>query len=59
VAIAGSIGGISIPIVALIAIFAKEQLAIAAWIVGALAVMGVILGAMALKKEKKDSRLPA
>ncbi|HUW33847.1 MAG TPA: hypothetical protein VM223_19740 [Planctomycetota bacterium] len=53
-AIAGSIGGISIPIVALIAIFAKEQLAIAAWIVGALAVMGVILGAMALKKEKKD-----
>jgi 4-hydroxybenzoate polyprenyltransferase len=53
VGIAGAIGGISVAIVAIIAVFAKEQLAVAAWVVGALAFMGVCLGAMAAKGRKE------
>jgi hypothetical protein len=51
VAIAGSIGGLSVGVVALIAIFSSENLVVAAWVVGALAAMGAVLGSMALKKE--------
>ena len=54
VSIASSIGLIAIPIVAFIAIFAQDQLMVAVWIVGMLAGMGVILGAMALKKQGKE-----
>jgi len=53
VAIAGIVGGISVAIVAVIALFAKDQLMLAPWVVGVLALMGAILGAMARKKEKK------
>ncbi|MDO8587193.1 MAG: hypothetical protein Q7T82_09150 [Armatimonadota bacterium] len=53
VGMAATIGGISVAVVAIIAIFAKEQLAIAAWVVGALALMGVFLGAMAAKGRKE------
>lgn len=49
VAIAGVIGGISLSIVAVILVFSREQLAIAAWIVGALAVMGIGLGFFATR----------
>jgi Zn-dependent protease len=44
VSIAGVIGGISLCIVGVILVFAKDQLSIAAWIVAALAVMGLGLG---------------
>ena len=48
--IAGSIGGISVGIVALVAIFASDHMAAAAWIVGSLAAMGVALGYFASKR---------
>ncbi len=51
VAIAGIIGGLSIGVVALIAIFSSENIIVAAWVVGALAAMGAVLGSMALKQE--------
>jgi len=54
VAIVGTVGGISVAIVAVIAFLAKDQLMVAPWIVGVLALMGAILGAMARKKEKKE-----
>jgi uncharacterized membrane-anchored protein len=44
VGIAAVIGGISLCIVAVIAIFAKAQLKVAVWIVAALAIMGIGLG---------------
>ena len=49
VGIASVIGGISLCIVAVVAVLAKDQLVIAAWIVGALAVMGIGLGFFASK----------
>ena len=49
VGIAAVIGGISLCIVLVIAIFAKDQLSVAAWIVAALAVMGIVLGFFASK----------
>jgi hypothetical protein len=49
VAIAGVIGGISLCIVVVILVFARDQLSIATWIVGALAVMGIGLGFFATK----------
>jgi len=49
VAIAGVIGGISLSIVVVILVFSREQLPVAAWIVGALAVMGIGLGFFASK----------
>ena len=52
VGIAGTIGGISVAIVAVIAIFSAKNLYIAAWIVGALALMGIVLGAFASKAKK-------
>ena len=51
VAIAGIIGGFSVGVVAIIAIFSSENIIVAAWVVGALAAMGAVLGSMALKKE--------
>ncbi len=44
VAIAAIIGGVSLAIVVIIAVLARDQLSIAAWIVAALAVMGIGLG---------------
>ena len=49
VSIAGVIGGISVAIVAIIVVFTKDQLSVAAWIVAALAVMGIVLGFFASK----------
>jgi len=51
VGIAASIGGISVAIVALVGIFAAERMAAAAWIVGALAFMGICLGYFAGKRQ--------
>ena len=53
VGIAAIIGGISVAIVAIIAIFSGENLVVAAWIVGFLTIMGAVLGSMALKKDDK------
>ena len=44
VGIAAVIAGISLCIVAVVAIFAKAQLMVAVWVVAALAVMGIGLG---------------
>ena len=52
VGIASVVGGISLCIVLVIAIFAKDQLSVAAWIVAALAVMGIVLGFFASKMSK-------
>ena len=49
VSIAAVIGGISLSFVVVIAIFASDQLLLAAWIVTALAVMGLGLGIFAAK----------
>lgn len=51
VAIAGTIGGISIGIVAITAIYANQHFAVVPWLIGALAVMGIFLGFMAGKKQ--------
>jgi len=52
VGIASVIGGISLCIVAVIAIFAKDQLSVAPWIVAALSIMGIVLGFFASKMSK-------
>ena len=52
VGIASVIGGISVGIVVVIAIFAKDQLSVAPWIVAALAIMGIGLGFCASKVSK-------
>jgi hypothetical protein len=52
VGIVSVIGGISLCIVAVIAIFAKDQLSVAPWIVAALAIMGIVLGFFASKMSK-------
>ena len=54
VGIAGVIGGISLCIVTVIAIFARNQLFVAAWIVGPLALMGIGLGYFASKTSKRQ-----
>jgi hypothetical protein len=54
VSIASVIGGISLCIVAVIAIFAKDQLSVAPWIVAALAIMGIGLGFFASKVSKRQ-----
>ena len=54
VGLAGTIGGFSVAIVAIIAIFAKEQLVVAPWIVGALVVMGIFLGMIVLRMKKSE-----
>ena len=52
VGIAGVIGGISLCIVVIIAVLAKDQLSVAPWIVAALAIMGIGLGFFASKVSK-------
>ena len=52
VSIAGVIGGIAVAIVAIIAVLVRDQLWVSAWIVGALAVMGIALGYFAAKGSK-------
>ena len=52
VGIAGVIGGISVAMVAIIAILARDQLWIAPWIVLALAIMGMAPGFFASKASK-------
>ncbi len=50
VAIVAVVGGISLTIVIIFAIFAQSQLQIAAWMVGALALMGAIVAPLAGRK---------
>ena len=57
VGIASVIGGISLCIVVMVAIFAKDQLAVAAWIVAALAIMGLGLGFFA-SRGRSPNQLP-
>ncbi len=51
VAIVGTVGGISIAIVVIFAIFVRNQMAIAAWMVSALALMGVIVAPLAGRRK--------
>lgn len=51
VAIVGIVGGISIAIVVIFAILARNQMAIAAWMVSALALMGVIVAPLAGRRK--------
>lgn len=46
VGIAAMIGGVSISVVALFAIFAPGSMAVSAWIVGSLCAMGIVLGVL-------------
>ena len=52
VAIAAVCGGIMVPLVAVILIFAKEQAWVAVPIAAAMAVMGIFLGYFASKKNQ-------
>jgi Zn-dependent protease len=52
VSIASVIGGISVVIVAIIAVLAEDQLSVAVWIVAALAIMGIGLGFFASKSSR-------
>ncbi len=52
VGIASVIGGISLCIVAVIAILAKEELWVVPWVAAALAIMGIVLGSFASKMSK-------
>lgn len=52
VGIASVIGGISLCIVVIIAVLAKDQLSVAAWIVAVLAIMGICLGFFASRMSK-------
>ncbi len=47
VQVAGVVGAMSVAIVALVVIFARQQLWVAAVIVGALVAMGVLMGVIA------------
>ena len=51
VAVVGIVGGISIAIVVIFAVFARNQMAIAAWMVSALALMGVIVAPLAGRRK--------
>ena len=51
VAIAGVCGGVMIPIVVLVGIFAKENIWVLAPIAGAMAVMGIFLGYFSSKSD--------
>ena len=51
VTIATSIGGISVLIVVIIAVFASENMQTAGFIVAALALMGIVLGYFASKQQ--------
>ncbi|MBD3348999.1 MAG: hypothetical protein GF400_07365 [Candidatus Eisenbacteria bacterium] len=47
VAVVGIVGGVSMAIVVIFAVFVRSQMAVAAWIVSALALMGVIVAPLA------------
>ena len=51
VAVVGIVGGISVAIVVIFAIFARNQMAIAAWMVSALVLMGVIVAPLAGRRK--------
>ncbi len=51
VAVVGIVGGISISVVVVFAIFVRDQMAIAAWIVSMLALMGVIVAPLAGRRK--------
>ena len=51
VAVVGIVGGISLAIVVIFAIFARSQMAIAGWIVAMLALMGVIVAPLAGRRK--------
>ncbi|QXD23301.1 hypothetical protein F7C95_15415 [Opitutia bacterium ISCC 51] len=44
VGIAAIIGGVSVAMVALVAIFSPQNISVAPWIVGGLSIMGIALG---------------
>ncbi len=46
IGISALIGGASVGIVALIAIFSPQNIAVAGWVVGALCLMGAVLGVL-------------
>ncbi len=58
VQIAGTVGGISVAIVAVIVVFAKQHVWVAVPVVGALALMGIVLGAMAARKPPQGDPPP-
>ena len=51
VAVVGIVGGISLAVVVIFAIFARSQMAIAGWIVSMLALMGVIVAPLAGRRK--------
>lgn len=51
VAVVGIVGGISLAIVAIFAIFARDQMAVAAWMVSVLVLMGVIVAPLAGRRK--------
>ncbi|MDQ8205120.1 hypothetical protein [Pelagicoccus sp. SDUM812003] len=51
VGISAIIGGVSIVVVTFFAIFAPQQIAASAWIVGALCAMGSALGYLSARRE--------
>ena len=51
VAVVGIVGGISLAVVAIFAIFVRDQMAVAGWIVTVLALMGVIVAPLAGRRK--------
>ena len=51
VRLASTIGGVSVAIVALVGVFARESIWVVAPVVGALALMGIVLGYFAREKK--------
>ena len=51
VAVVGIVGGISLSIVVIFAIFARDQMAVAGWMVSVLALMGVIVAPLAGRRK--------
>lgn len=50
VTIATTVGALCVGAVAIIGVFAPDQMEVAAWVVGALALMGAILGYLSNKQ---------
>ena len=51
VAVVGIVGGISLAVVVIFAIFARSQMGIAGWIVSMLSVMGAIVAPLAGRRK--------
>jgi hypothetical protein len=51
VAVVGIVSGVSVAIVVMFAIFVRSQMAIAAWIVGALALMGLVVATQLVRRK--------